>query len=76
MAQLLIEIPDEYLPGIEAARYTANSSFSTAAEFASHIEVEAAKSWCIQYKVGPYWEQPQPQFNPDGTFMFLLNQVN
>lgn len=70
MAQLIIEIPDEYLPGIEAARNTANSSgssFSNAAEFASYTAVEAARSWCVQYKVGPYWVQPQPEFNPDGT---------
>lgn len=67
MAQLLIEIPDEYLPGIEAARHSSNSSCSNAAEFASHIAVEAAKSWCIQYKVGPYWVEPKPEFNPDGS---------
>lgn len=70
MAQLLIEVPNEYLPGIEAARNIANSTgsnFSTIAEFASYTAIEAAKSWCIQYKVGPYWEQPQPKFNPDGT---------
>lgn len=59
MAQISIEIPDEYLPSIEAARYTANSlgsSFSNAAEFASHTALEAAKSWCIQYKVGPFFK--------------------
>lgn len=67
MAQLLIEIPDEYLPGIEAARHTSDTHFSTAQEFATFIAVEAAKSWCKQYKVGPYWQQPQPQFNPDGS---------
>lgn len=70
MAQLTISIPDEYVPGIEAAKYIANSSgssFSTIEEYSSYVAIEAAKSWCEQYKVGPYWVQPQPQFNPDGT---------
>jgi hypothetical protein len=70
MAQILIEVPDEYIPGIEAARHISNASgsyFLSNEEFSSHVAVEAAKSWCQQYKVGSYWEQPQPQFNIDGT---------
>lgn len=70
MAQLTISIPDEYIPGIEAARNVENnngSSFASAEEYANHVALQAAISWCERYKVGPYWTQPQPAFNPDGT---------
>jgi hypothetical protein len=70
MARLLLKIPDEYLPGIEAARHIENasgSSYETIEDYATHIAIEAAKSWCKQYQVGPYWVQPTPQFNSDGT---------
>jgi hypothetical protein len=70
MAQLTISIPDEYIPGIEAARNVENnngSSFVTAEEYANHVALQAAISWCEKYKVGPNWIQPQPDFNPDGT---------
>tara|TARA_R110000868_G_scaffold79738_1_gene226743 strand:+ start:1592 stop:1861 length:270 start_codon:yes stop_codon:yes gene_type:complete len=70
MAQLIISIPDEYIPGIEAARNVENNngrSFSTIEDYSAYVAIEAAKSWCEKYKVGPNWIQPQPEFNSDGT---------
>lgn len=71
MALLTIEIPDEYVPGVEAAKNDANrrgSSFASAQEYATAFAAETALRWCESYKVGQFWVGPlNPEFNADGS---------
>ena len=71
MAILNIEIPDEYVPGVEAAKNAANkngATFTSDQEYATAVAAETALRWCEQYKVGQFWTGPvNPEFNQDGT---------
>jgi hypothetical protein len=71
MAQFSIEIPDEYISGVEAAKNAANKNgddYASAQDYAGFVAAETALRWCEQYKVGPFWTGPvNPEFNADGT---------
>jgi hypothetical protein len=71
MAQFSIEIPDEYTPGVEAAKNDANNkgnAYASAEDYAGAVAAETALRWCEQFKVGPFWTGPvNPEFNADGT---------
>lgn len=75
MAILNIEIPDEYVPGVEAAKNAANKAaspndvtYASAEEYAAAVAAKTALGWCEQYRVGGFWSGPiNPEFNADGT---------
>lgn len=71
MAILNIEIPDEYVPGVEAAKNAANkngATFTSDQEYVTAVAAETALRWCEQYKVGQFWTGPvNPEFGQDGT---------
>lgn len=71
MVQLNIEIPDEYIPGVEAAKNAANkngAAYASAQDYATAVAAETALRWCEQYRVGQFWTGPlNPEFNADGT---------